>query len=177
MRGMANGSTFQHVSTLCVVANTIMLLSDHAEPHPQWLAATRLLDIVFFVQLCFEVVINLLAYGVGGFLSDWWKIFDGVVALISCLGFLFTGASTVAVFVRSARAFRIIRLMRMIQKLRVILETMVSSMPQMLNIIGLFCLFLVMFAAIFMQLFATTKYLIVVCTLARERCESVCISS
>ena len=100
-----------------------------------------------------EVVVNMIAYGIGGFLSDSWKVFDLFVVLVTSLGFAYTGASTVAVFVRASRAIRIVRLMRMISALRVILETMVSSIPQLMNIIGLFCLFIVIFAAVFMQVY------------------------
>ena len=153
MRGVANGPGFNRLSTLCVLANTLILLSDHAEPNATWLATTKALELFFFAELSMEVVVNMIAYGIGGFLSDSWKVFDLFVVLVTSLGFAYSGASTVAVFVRASRAIRIVRLMRMISALRVILETMVSSIPQLMNIIGLFCLFIVIFAAVFMQVY------------------------
>ena len=151
LREIATGFWFNRISMLFVLANAIVLTADHTEPAPNWLRITGVLEYVFFAQLCIEVAVNLLGYGIGGYLSDSWKVFDLIVVLLSTLGFLYTGASTVAVFARASRAIRIVRLMRMISSLRVILETLGSSIPQFKNIVGVFVLCIFIFASAFMQ--------------------------
>ena len=157
LRTFATGSVFTRVSALCVLGNVGVLLADHAEPTISWQLVTDSLNHFFFAELCGEVAINLAAYGFGGFFCDSWKVFDSFVASVSFVGYFYPGATTVAVFVRASRALRIVRLMRMISALRVILETIISSLPDLINILGLCSLFTVMFAAVFMQLFSTTR--------------------
>ena len=151
MREVAAGFWFNRISMLFVLANAIILTADHTEPAPGWLRITGMLEYVFFAELCFEVIVNMVGYGIGGYLSDPWKVFDLIVVLMSTIGFLYTEASTVGVFARASRAIRILRLMRMISSLRVILETLASSIPQFKNILGVFVLFIFIFAAAFMQ--------------------------
>jgi hypothetical protein len=157
MRSVATGTIFTRVSTACVMTNVLLLLADHTEPDPTWLNVQYAFDLFFFAELCGEVFVNLVAFGVGGFFSDSWKIFDLLVASISGIGYAAPDAGNVAVMVRASRAFRIVRLMRMINALRVILETIVSAIPQLMNILMLVSLFLVMFSAVFMQNYATVK--------------------
>ena len=157
LQSVATGATFSRVSIFCVLSNVLLQLSDHADPTPGWLSFVYVLDLIFFLELWGEVLINLLGYGVGGYFSDLWKVFDLFVVSMSTLGYLFSSADQMSVVVRAARAFRIVRLMRMIEALRTILETIVSAVPQLINIIGLLILVLIMFAAMAMQLYSTTK--------------------
>ncbi len=45
-------------------------------------------NLVFFLELCFEVLLNVVGYGPGGFFDHPWKGFDLLVALGSLVGYL-----------------------------------------------------------------------------------------
>lgn len=61
-------------------------------------------------------------------------------------------------FSKAFRLVRILRLMIMIKAIRVILETLISAGPQLLNILLLLVLVYSIFAVVFIQTFGLTKY-------------------
>mmetsp|Transcript_4436 Transcript_4436/g.13221 ORF Transcript_4436/g.13221 Transcript_4436/m.13221 type:complete len:472 (+) Transcript_4436:4584-5999(+) len=112
---------------------------------------------IFFLELVIEVILNLVAYGPGGFIDDSWKLFDFLVMLGSASSYV-TSNSTIGRAAKVFRLLRVIRLMRMIKAVRGILETMISSLPQFANIFLLLFLTYSIFATIFVQEIGLTRY-------------------
>lgn len=114
-------------------------------------------NTVFFALLLFEILLNTIAFGPGGFYNDGWKGFDLLVAVGTTTGYAGNNP-TLAQFAKSFRLMRVIRLMKMIGPIRVILETMLQSIPQLANILVLILLVYSMFAVVFVSSYGTVKY-------------------
>ena len=150
---------FQTFSTICVVCNVCFLLADNADAEPgtnyRFVLDTQ--NTVFFSELCFEVFLCTLGYGLGGFYNDLWRGFD----LFVCLGQTVGLAAQNPTITRAAKVFRLARVVRLaarIKSVRVILETFVHTVPQLTNILVLIFLFYSMAAVMGVSFFATTKF-------------------
>lgn len=157
LRAFAESTTFQTFSAVCVSLNVIFLLMDHADPVQAFTDFMLVQTWIFFLELAFEVLLFLVAYGPGSFVDDLWKAFDLFVTVSGGLG-LMSGDRMLTLESKAFRLLRIIRLMRMVKPVRVILETLVQSLPQVMNILLLLFLVYSMFAVVAVQVFGTTKY-------------------
>ena len=157
IRIIMQSSPFQTFSTLCVVANVGFMLADNADS-----AGTEFGQIqdtqnfIFFWELVAENVLSLLAYGPGGFYNDSWRLFDLLVCVGTSIGYVSNSQALIS-FARIFRLMRVIRLMVKLQQIRIILETLVTTIPQLVNVIILVVLIYSMCAVLGVQLFATTK--------------------
>ena len=74
-------------------------------------------NTVFYGLLLFEILMNTIAYGPGGFFNDAWKGFDVLVALGTTAGYIGSNPQ-LAQFAKSFRLMRVVRLMKMIRPIR-----------------------------------------------------------
>ena len=157
-RSFFESSAFQTFSTLCVLTNIGFLLSNNAdaEEGTSFAYILEVQDSVFYGELCFEVVLMAIAYGLGGFYNDAWRGFDLFVAAGQTVG-LASGNPMVYRFSKIFRLARVVRLAARIKSVRVILETFVHTVPQLTNIMVLIALFYSMFAIVGVTFFATTR--------------------
>lgn len=88
---------------------------------------------------------------------DGWKVFDMIVLGGMTLGYGLNNPK-ISQFVKAFRLMRVVRLMTFIKPIRIILDTLLICMPQLANILLLLILVYTMFAIVFMNLFATTRY-------------------
>jgi hypothetical protein len=148
---------FQTFSALCVATNVCFNLTDHtgASPYHEHLISVQntIFDYVLFV----EVFLALLGIGPGGLIEDKWKRFDAFVACGTLAGKLVQSES-VTKFSKAFRLVRILRLMIMIRPIRVILETLISALPQLINIVVVLLLIYSMAAIMLVQTFGMTKH-------------------
>lgn len=158
-RKLINHRRFQIFSGACVFLNVCMMLADHADSTEAFQRMIDQQNLVFFVELWMEVLLNLAGYGPGGFWDDPWRGFDLFVAMGSAAGYLAgSSSSNLGNFTRSFRLLRIVRLMKMIRPIRIILETLIASISQLANILLLLFLVYSMFAVVAVQLFGNTKF-------------------
>jgi len=148
---------FQNFSTICIVTNVAFMLADYADS-----AGTPFGDLqdlqnyIFFWELVTEVALCLVAYGPGGFYNDEWRFFDLLVCAGTSLGYISSNEAMVS-FTRMFRLARVIRLMIKFPRIKIILDTMVKTLPQLGNVVVLVGLVYTMSAILGVQLFATTK--------------------
>mmetsp|Transcript_4437 Transcript_4437/g.13238 ORF Transcript_4437/g.13238 Transcript_4437/m.13238 type:complete len:593 (+) Transcript_4437:3900-5678(+) len=157
VRVITESAKFKSFSLGCVALNVIFMLTDHADAVPSFEQFMNAQSTIFFLELVIEVILNLVAYGPGGFIDDSWKLFDFLVMLGSASSYV-TSNSTIGRAAKVFRLLRVIRLMRMIKAVRGILETMISSLPQFANIFLLLFLTYSIFATIFVQEIGLTRY-------------------
>ena len=156
-RRVLQAKLFQNFSTLCIVANVGFMLADHADS-----AGTAFGDLqdlqnyIFFLELVAEMGLCLVAYGAGGFYNDEWRFFDLLVCIGTSIGYISANQAIVS-FTRMFRLARVIRLMIKFQKIKIILDTMVKTLPQLGNVVILVALVYSMCAVLGVQLFATTR--------------------
>ena len=149
---------FQTFSTLCVMTSVCILLSENANAvrGSDYDILLETLNTAFFGELCFEVGVMAIAYGVGGFYNDVWRGFDVVV----CLGHAIGMTANSPMITRFAQLFRLARVLRLasrIKSVRVIIETFIHTVPQLTNIMLLIFLFYSIFAVLGVSFFATTR--------------------
>ena len=156
-RGLIDHPWFQTFSALCVATNVCFNLTDHrgASPYHEHLISVQntIFDYVLFV----EVFLALLGIGPGGFIEDKWRRFDAFVACGTLAGKIVQSES-VTKFSKAFRLVRILRLMIMIRPIRVILETLICALPQLINIVVVLLLIYSMAAILLVQTFGMTKY-------------------
>ena len=157
-RKFLEASLFKAFSTACVIVNVCMLLADNAAAREgQYRQIMDLQNDIFFVELCVEVFLCAVAYGLLGFYNDIWRFFDLLVCLGSTAGYL-TANRTVTSFVKIFRLARVVRLAARVKAIRAILETLIGTIPQLSNVFLLIYLIYSMFAVAGTQLFATTRF-------------------
>ena len=155
-RKLIDNSQFQKFSGACVATNVCFNLSDYKGASPYHVEIISTQNMIFDFVLFGEVFICLLGFGPGGFFDDKWKGFDAFVAFGSLAGMI-VQSDAVTKFSKAFRLVRILRLMIMIKPIRVILETLVSSLPQLTNIVLLLFLVYSMVAIFMVQIFGMTK--------------------
>eukprot|EP00283_Hemiselmis_rufescens_P001020 CAMPEP_0173470360 /NCGR_PEP_ID=MMETSP1357-20121228/77838_1 /TAXON_ID=77926 /ORGANISM="Hemiselmis rufescens, Strain PCC563" /LENGTH=1141 /DNA_ID=CAMNT_0014438635 /DNA_START=15 /DNA_END=3438 /DNA_ORIENTATION=+ len=148
---------FQVFSATCVTVNVGFMLADHVDPEPWFQDVMDRQNLFFFLELVGEIFLYCLAFGPGALIDDVWKNFDMFVCVGTLLGYLFE-TPQLTQFVKSFRLLRVVRLMIIIKKIRIILETLVKCIPQLLNIVVLLFLVYSMFSVLGLTLFAATKY-------------------
>jgi voltage-gated sodium channel len=129
------------------------------------LDAIQLLIVGFFVV---EIVIRILAHAPNyvSFFRDGWNVFDFVVVAIAPLEFVgyfghYAGLEAVgqiATLARLARLLRVVRLVEFSSKLRLIVDTLIRSLPSMGHVVLLMGLLLYTFGIIGTTLFRDIPY-------------------
>eukprot|EP00484_Ammonia_sp_Unknown_P007624 CAMPEP_0197073220 /NCGR_PEP_ID=MMETSP1384-20130603/210494_1 /TAXON_ID=29189 /ORGANISM="Ammonia sp." /LENGTH=1825 /DNA_ID=CAMNT_0042512053 /DNA_START=142 /DNA_END=5619 /DNA_ORIENTATION=+ len=115
----------------CILVNTVFLMSEHEGQAEYWTQVLFYLEIIFVIIYSVEAILKLIAYGIKGYFSDWWNVFDFVVVVASIAGMAFD--SGVAV-IRLLRVLRVIRLIKKAPLLRALFVTLGFAIPSLANI-------------------------------------------
>ncbi|KAL6043077.1 Sodium ion transport-associated [Balamuthia mandrillaris] len=110
-------------------------------------------DKVFLGIYTVELVLKVLAHGFilhkGAYLRNAWNWLDFVILVVNWVMLLVelseSETERFASVVRVVRVFRTLRLLSAIPKLRRIVTTLILSIPYLLNVLGLLCLFFLLF--------------------------------
>jgi len=149
---------FDNAILFCILVSSVGMAMDSplSDPSAPWTQVIRRGDQVFAVIFALEMVIKLIAYGLfwceHGYLKDGWNVLDGVVVIITVLDILMEGSG--GGFLKTVRILRALRPLRLIsrnQNLRVVAQTIFSSLQDLLSLMVVALLFLLIFA-----LFATS---------------------
>lgn len=152
-RRTAEDRRFQNGILAVILLNAALV---GLETSPSLLAGYRALfelaNAVILAIFVAELAIRIAAHGgrVGAFLRDGWNVFDLAVVALS----LVPGVGTFATVARIARVLRVARLVSVSPKLRLIVGTMMRSIPSLMHVSLLLGLLLYMYAVIGVNLFA-----------------------
>ncbi len=157
LRRYLDSSYFQAFSAACIAINAIFMLTDHADASAEFRAMMEIQNAIFFVELVAEVLLRVLAEGPRHFLDNKWNLFDAFIAL----GLIFTFVGAIGSFGqvgKGLRLIRILKLMLIIRPIRIVFDTILVTLPQLINVCGL--LFLVMYstAALGVALYSETRF-------------------
>lgn len=152
---------FDGIVLLCIVLNSIaMALEDPLEDpeKPSELMLTlHLAEILFNVIFTFEMVTKIVAMGFfqnkGTYLRSGWNIMDFVIVATSWMP-LIPGVGSM-VNASGLRSFRLLRPLRSISRfpgLKVLVETIMSAIPQLGNILLLTSMYFLTFGIVGVQL-------------------------
>jgi voltage-gated sodium channel len=151
-RRIADHPAFQNGILAVIVLNALLIgLATDAEllaRHRPLLGGLNTLVQVLFV---IEITIRLVAYAprVDRFFADGWNVFDFTVVALSLL----PAVGPFATVARLARLFRALRLVSAVPELRLIVSTMVRSIPSMGHVILLLGVILYVYAVLGVHLF------------------------
>ncbi|KAK7113083.1 hypothetical protein V1264_012439 [Littorina saxatilis] len=152
MRKFVESNFFQRSILLAILLNT---LSMGVEYHNQPDTLTEILEysnIVFCVLFTTEMGFKVLAYGLFGYISDGFNVFDGFIVILSMIELGQGGASGLSVL-RTFRLLRILKLVRFMPALRRQLIVMLRTMDNVATFFALLVLFMFIFSILGMSVF------------------------
>lgn len=95
--------------------------------------------------------------GKGTYLRDYWNLLDFTIVTFSILNWVLDSVSDINVsFLRGFRALRALRPLRMVSKnegMRVVVNSLLTSIPNLLNVLLISLLFFLVFGILGVQLF------------------------
>jgi len=153
---LVESQRFEVFIMVVILLNTLvmMLQSDHMSEG--LMAATSVLNIGFLVIFIIEAGSKLTAMG-RWYFSAAWNCFDFALVVFGILG-VAGGLGPMASLLRIFRVARIFRLVRTSPGLLTIFRTLVYSIPSMINVAGIFALFMLIYSILGMNLFSRIKH-------------------
>ena len=151
-RRIAHGPRFQNlVLVMIVVAAVLVGIETSERLTARHAALFHALDLVVQAFFVFEIAVRLLAWWPRPlhFFRDGWNVFDFAVVVTSLL----PQAGPFAIVARLARLMRVTRLVSAFPELRLIIGTMLRSIPSMGHVIVLLGLLLYVYAVLGFYLF------------------------
>ena len=152
-RRIASSRRFQNGALAVIVANAVLI---GVETSPAlWDRYGGLFNVLnAAVQVIFvvEIAVRLLAFGprVHRFFLDGWNVFDFTIVALALL----PAAGPFATVARLARLLRALRVVSALPELRLIVATMLRSIPSLANVVVLLGLILYVYAVVGVHLFA-----------------------
>merc|ERR1719240_835168 len=118
------------------------------------------LNYIFAFIFTVEFLVKWCAIGWKQYCLDGWNRFDFVIVVGTLLGILIEAVfkiqiGPVAMIVRMIRMGRIFRLVNSAKTLKQLFNTIIASMPSLMNVIGLTSILFFVFAVLGLQMFAT----------------------
>jgi len=149
---------------ICIIFNTIVLAINWYSQPKEVDEFLSYLNYFFASIFTLEAILKLIAFGFIGYFRDTGNIFDFVIVLTTIastiLSFVLSfdfGASTT--FIRAMRISRIFKFdfIKKRKAVKVIIETVIVTIPALTNIGGLLLLFLYIFSVLGVFLFADVQ--------------------
>lgn len=146
----------------CIILNTLVMALHYFGEDDMYRSAIEYSNYLFAFVFTMEAAVKITGLG-RYYWKDSWNIFDFVVVCGSFLGMLYTwvggsNVGTVGAAVRSFRAGRLFRLVQSASSLRQLFNTLLITLPSLVNIGGLLFLVFFIYAAMGVQLFAKVKF-------------------
>ena len=160
LRVIINTQYFKTFSAACIAINAIFMLTDHSDASPQYRELLLVQNYVFFSELVFEVALRFAADGPRRFFTDKWNVLDTLIAIGLALSYAIADSSGRALghLAKGLRMARILRLMLFFRPIRVVFDTLIISLPQLINVSVLMFLVLFIFAMLGTSLYSETKF-------------------
>lgn len=150
---------FERLSLLLILANCIFLAMDSNEPEFADTKIGGVLNIAewfFLFAFTVEMVLKILALGLfsakGSYLRDAWNILDSIVVTMGWISLSPEVANVSAM--RTVRVLRPLRTITGVEGMRMLVATLLSSMPMLLDVLILCAFLFLIFGTIGVQTFA-----------------------
>ena len=165
---------FDWVVLLIIAANTVLLClsePERLEGRGCGQFATRgarndaaeRSELAFTILFTLEALMKTIAFGVvgklntknsGAYLRDSWNVMDFGIVIVSVIALLPGDMGSNVSTLRTVRILRPLRTLSMFPSLRLLIETMLKSLPLLANVVVFFLLFFCIFGIVGMQFFA-----------------------
>ncbi|CAI5680895.1 unnamed protein product [Oreochromis niloticus] len=157
---------FDHIVLLFIFLNciTIALERPDIQPHSMermFLSVSNYIFTVIFVgEMMIKVVAMGLYFGEGVYLQSSWNVLDGLLVFVSLVDILVSiasaGGNRILGILRVLRLLRTLRPLRVISRapgLKLVVETLITSLRPIGNIVLICCAFFIVFGILGVQLF------------------------
>ena len=139
---------FQYTITALILINAVILGLETAPSIMQrWGSILRVLDQLILTCFVVEIALRFVAHG-WRLLRDPWGVFDTLVVAIALVP-----ASGPLAVLRALRVLRVLRLVSIVPSMRVVVQSLLASLPGMGSIVALLGLIFYVAAVIATQLF------------------------
>ncbi|XP_044838994.1 voltage-dependent T-type calcium channel subunit alpha-1G-like [Mauremys mutica] len=157
---------FDHIVLVIIFLNCITIAMERPkiEPHSAerifLTLSNYIFTVIFLAEMTVKVVALGLCFGEKAYLKSSWNVLDGVLVLISVIDILVSMVSDsgtkILGMLRVLRLLRTLRPLRVIsraQGLKLVVETLMSSLKPIGNIVVICCAFFIIFGILGVQLF------------------------
>lgn len=153
---------------LCIILNIITMGMVYEEAPTSYISALETINLVFTSVFILEMVVKMIGLGFKGYFLSGWNQFDCFVVLASIvdiamsqlmgtsLTFLRVGPQLIRIL-RVLRVSRLLKLVKSMEGLHKIIQTLIFSIPSLINIGSLMALFFFIFAVLGVFLFKDIK--------------------
>jgi len=149
---------------LIIIANTILIMSQHFPSSREFDIMQTSLDALFGSIYLVEAVLKIIGLGPRNYFGTRSNVFDFCILLAVIVGWVMSGIAASrgdsnsdgeAIFsaIEALRVLRVFRLFQLIPPLKPLLSTLIQTIYPLLNILGLIMLFIFTYAILGMQLF------------------------
>ncbi|RHY17551.1 hypothetical protein DYB32_010499 [Aphanomyces invadans] len=152
---------FEHFITIVILVNTVAMAVQVFGQSIETEIALTSMNTAFSVIFTIEAAVKLGAFGIVYF-EDSWNRFDFVIVVFTIVSFILQAVNiNVGSAATVIRVFRVGRALRLIKKAKImknLFDTLIVSLPAVINVVSLLSLLYYIFAAVAVQLFAKTGF-------------------
>src|SRR5262249_11002376 len=155
-RKIADDPRFQGVIIGLIVVNAVLLgLETNPSVAQRYGSLIDTLEALILAVFVVEITVRLLAYAprVANFFTDPWNLFDFCVVAVSLL----PAIGAMGMVARMARVLRVVRLLSFSRQLRLIVDTLLRSIPSMGHVVLLLSILVYTYAVLGIALFRDPK--------------------
>jgi hypothetical protein len=163
---MSNHKVFDQVVLVFIVISTIMLAieSPLSDPNNQLAHVLQILDYImtgiFFSEMCIKIIATgFVACGKHSYIKNGWNILDFMIVAVSIFSVIFSEYELG--FLKALRLFRILRPLRLISRnksLKMAINSLINSIPDIVNLLIITTFFILMLAILCTTLLAGKFY-------------------
>jgi hypothetical protein len=155
-------SYFENLIYYLIGMNSLLLMLDEPKLKDVYKKKTldlmnQIVSIMFIIEAVLKIVNLGFCKGAGTYLKDNWNVLDFTIVMFTCLNWLLTSISNIDVsFVRSFRALRALRPLRLVSKnegMKTVVNSLLKSIPQLINVMLISLLFYMVFGILGVQIF------------------------
>lgn len=158
---VALSNAFDMAMIVIIIANVITMFMTHEGMSEAWDNALKIANAVFTGIYVVEMLLKQAAMGFTAYFRDAWCIFDFVVVVVSVVGVIMDYASSSDLsFMPLLRMLRVLRIIKLIPKargLKMLMMTLLWSLPALGNVAVVLLMFMFIYAIIGMNLFGHIK--------------------
>lgn len=159
---VAQDPSFDLTVMICIVVNTMIMSVTYFGQSDQYSEVVETANYIFAALFLVEAAVKLIGLG-RQYWRDYWNIFDFLIVAASVIGiaaklFFNVSVGSVATVARTFRVGRVFRLIKSAPTLRQLFNTLLITLPSLVNIGALLFLMYFIYSIMGMQLFAKVKY-------------------
>jgi len=153
-RAITRNENFSNFILLVILGNVVAMMMERFPPDPSQDRPLFVVNVLFLVIFCLEMIIELVARGPGGYIRNATTAFDGFTTLVSIIE-MSTGGEGGLKALRTLRLFRVLnKLATRFPALGVMMKAMVGTARDMRYWLVLFVLAQCIFTLMLMNFFA-----------------------